>query len=76
MNEKKAKLEIDKRDKFISILRKERANYLISYQAANKDLVDLINSLFDFKNALNRTKDINKFNTFCDDLKKNFIKYF
>lgn len=76
MNEKKAKLEIDKRDKFISILRKERANYLISYQAANKDLVDLINSLFDLKNDLNRTKDINKFNSFYEDLKKNFIKYF
>jgi hypothetical protein len=76
MNEKKAKLEINKRDKFISILRKERANYLISYQAANKDLVDLINSLFDFKNEFNKTKDASKFNIFCEDLKKKFIKYF
>jgi len=75
MNEKKAKLEIEKRDKFISILRKERANYLISYQAANKDLVDLINLLIDFKNKLNKSTDISKFNIFCEDLKKKFIKY-
>jgi hypothetical protein len=75
MNEKKAKLEIDKRDKFISILRKERADYLISYQSANKDLVDLINLLFNFKNEIIKTQDISKFDVFCEDVKKKFIKY-